>query len=96
MSRSVSATTWSPTAGERSERAVALIRERGYDVVGDVDSLLVPDDLPVAAAVGSVSDAELVDAAGDLVAGMLTDVRELSVGTAKRRARRSAKTAPTQ
>jgi hypothetical protein len=46
-------------------------------------------------AVDSVSDAELVDAAGDLVAAMLADVREMSVGTASRRARRSTKTAPT-
>lgn len=80
---------------QRSERAVALIRESGFDVVGDVDSLLVPDRMPPQRAVESVSDAELVDAAADLVAAMLTDVRELSVGTAKRRARRSARTAPT-
>ena len=78
----------------RSERAVALIRERGYDVVGDVDSLLVPADLPPQRAVESVTDAELVDAAGDLIADMLADVRELSVGTAKRRVRRPARTAP--
>ena len=79
----------------RSERAVRMIRRRGFDVVGDVDTLLVPDDLPVQRAVSSVSDAELVDAAGDLVAVMLADVRELSGGTTSRRARRSTKTAPT-
>lgn len=79
---------------QRSERAVRMIRRRGYDVVGDVDALLVPDDLPVQRVVSSVSDAELVDAAGDLVAVMLTDVRELSGGTTSRRARRSTKTAP--
>jgi hypothetical protein len=79
----------------RSQRAVRMIRRRGYDVVGDVDALLVPDDLPVQRAVDSVSDAELVDAAGNLVAVMLADVRELSGGTTSRRARRSTKTAPT-
>lgn len=79
----------------RSDRAVRMIRRRGFDVVGDVESLLVPDDLPVQRAASSVSDAELVDAAGALVAVMLADVRELSGGTTRRRARRSAKTAPT-
>ncbi|MCW2772677.1 MAG: hypothetical protein JWN91_1003 [Nocardioides sp.] len=80
---------------QRSERAVRLIRRRGYDVVGDLDALLVPDELPVQRLVSSVSDAELVDAAGNLVAVMLADVRELSGGTTSRRARRSTKTAPT-
>lgn len=61
----------------RSDRAVALIRERGYDVVGDVERLLVPDDLPDAPSPDKVSNAELVDAAAVLVAGMLTDVRAL-------------------
>lgn len=79
----------------RSERAVRLIRRRGYHVVGDVESLLVPDELPDHRPVTSVTEAELVDAAGGLVAVMLTDVRELSSGTAVRRARRSARTAPT-
>lgn len=79
----------------RSERAVRLIGRRGFHVVGDVDSLLVPADLPVQRSVSSVTDAELVDAAGELVAVMLADVRELSGGTTRRRARRSARTAPT-
>jgi hypothetical protein len=80
---------------QRSRRAVRLVRRRGYHVVGDVEALLVPDDLPVQRAVTSVTDAELLDAAGDLIAVMLADVRELSVGTTGRRARRSARTAPT-
>jgi hypothetical protein len=79
---------------QRSERAVRLIKRRGYDVVGEVETLLVPEDLPAQRAVDSVSDAELVDAAGDLVAAMLADVRELSGGTTSRRARHSTKTAP--
>lgn len=79
----------------RSRRAVRLVQRRGFHVVGDVESLLVPDDLPAQRPVTSVTDAELVDAAGDLIAVMLADVRELSVGTTGRRARRSARTAPT-
>jgi hypothetical protein len=79
----------------RSERAVNMIRRRGFDVVGDVDLLLVPDELPAHRPVSSVSDAELVDAAGELLAVMLADVRELSGGATSSRARRSARTAPT-
>lgn len=78
----------------RSERAVRLIRRRGFHVVGDVDALLVPEDLPAQRPVTSVTEAELVDAAGSLVAVMLADVREMSGGTATRRARRSARTEP--
>jgi hypothetical protein len=79
----------------RSERAVRLIQRRGYDVVGNLDTLLVPDDLPVQRPVASVTDAELVDAAGELVAVMLADVRDLTVGTTRRRARRATGPAPT-
>lgn len=61
---------------ERSRRAVDLIRERGFDVVGDLDSLLVPDQLPAQRDLGTVTDAELVDSATRLVAAMLSDVRE--------------------
>lgn len=61
----------------RAERAVALIRHRGYRVSGEVGSLLVPADLPPSRAVDAVTDAELVDAATALVAGMLADVRML-------------------
>lgn len=61
----------------RAERAVATIRREGYDVVGDTERLLVPDPVRSGRAPDTVSDAELVDAAGLLVAGMLADVREL-------------------
>lgn len=80
---------------ERSERAVRLIRRRGFHVVGDVETLLVPDEMPVQRSVESVTEAELVDAAGSLVAVMLADVRELSGGATGRRERRTAGTAPT-
>lgn len=61
----------------RSERAVARIRECGYHVVGDVERLLVPADLPPDPSPDKVTDADLVDAASALVAGMLSDVRAL-------------------
>ena len=78
----------------RAERAVRLIRRRGFDVVGDVESLLVPAELTAQRSVTSVTEAELVDAAGQLVAVMLADVREMSGGATGRRKRRSARTAP--
>jgi len=62
----------------RSRRAVRLIREWGLHVVGEVDSLLVPADLPALRSPESVTDIELIDAAGTLVADMLNDVREMS------------------
>lgn len=73
---------------QRSERAVQRIRERGFDVVGDVESLLVPDPLPLERAWNSVSDAELLEAASQLIADMVSDVRELSVSTHQAAARR--------
>jgi hypothetical protein len=62
----------------RSRRAVDLIRERGFHVVGDVDQLLVPDDLPAGRALGSVTDGELLDAATEVVGALLEDVREVT------------------
>ena len=65
---------------ERSERAVEMIRERGFHVVGDVESLLVPADLPALEHPDEVSDAALVEAATALVADMLADVRTMKRG----------------
>lgn len=62
---------------ERSRRAVSRIRESGYHVVGDVESLLVPEDLPALEHPDEVSDAALVEAATRLVAVMLDDVRTM-------------------
>ena len=61
----------------RSERAVGLIREHGYHVVGDVETLLVPSDLPDLPHPDEVSDATLLEAATSLVAVMLDDVRTM-------------------
>ncbi|MGZ8738777.1 MAG: hypothetical protein ACXWW7_16555 [Nocardioides sp.] len=62
---------------ERSERAVAAIREHGYHVVGDEESLLVPAALPVLPHPDEVDDATLLEAATSLVAVMLEDVRTM-------------------
>ena len=53
------------------------MREQGYDVVGELDSLLVPDQLPERRRPDSVTDAEVAQVAVELVATMLGDVRDL-------------------
>lgn len=65
---------------DRSRRAVAMIKRRGYDVVGDLDELLVPETLPLRRTREDVSEKELISAAGDLVAVMLAEVRDSSRG----------------
>lgn len=61
----------------RGKAAVGYIAEQGFDVVGELDSLLVPDDVPERRTPASVSDAEVAGVAVELVARMLHDVREL-------------------
>ncbi len=61
----------------RGRDAVAFVREQGYDVVGELDSLLVPDQLPERRRPESVTDAEVAQVAVELVATMLGDVRDL-------------------
>ena len=61
----------------RGREAVAFVREHGYDVVGELDNLLVPDKLPERRRPDSVTDAEVAQVAVELVATMLGDVRDL-------------------
>jgi hypothetical protein len=61
----------------RGRDAVAFVREQGYDVVGELDNLLVPDRLPERRRPDSVTDAEVAQVAVELVATMLGDVRDL-------------------
>ncbi len=64
----------------RADLALRLIERRGYHVVGDLDRLQVPEqpaDRPLAEA---VTDAELVEQAITLVAGLLADVRRVGRG----------------
>ena len=71
-------------ARRRGARAVAKIRAAAYDVIGEVDHLLVPDDLPPRRHPESVTEAEVADVALDLVATLLTDLqRRAERGTTK-------------
>jgi hypothetical protein len=70
---------------------VKTIRGRDFDVVGDVEDLLVPDELPERRTPESVTDAELAEAGVQTVAALLTDVRTLTqeARAAKAAARRA-------
>lgn len=61
----------------RGRSAVAYIAEQRFDVVGDLDSLLVPEDLPERRVPDSVGEDEVATVAVELVARMLHDVRHL-------------------
>ena len=61
----------------RAADAVAHIEATGYDVIGDVRDLLVPDDLPPRRSVDSVTEAEVAEVATALVGRMLHDVRRI-------------------
>ena len=65
---------------ERADRAVGIIRRRGYHVVGDVERLRVPEDLPDLPHPDHVSNRELVESATRLIAEMLADVRRIARG----------------
>ncbi len=61
----------------RGRAAVEHITSHGYDVVGDLSALLVPDDVPDRRTPASVTDGEVAQVAVELVATMLDDVRRL-------------------
>lgn len=63
---------------ERSARSVEMLRAGGYDVRGDLDSLIGRPLSPELRHPDEVSDAELLDAATRTIAGMLHDVRSLT------------------
>lgn len=62
----------------RGDRAVDEIAARRYDIVGDLEDLRTPSDVPERRHPDSVTDAELVEAASATIAAMLTDVRRLT------------------
>jgi hypothetical protein len=62
---------------ERGRAAVDYIAAQGFHVVGDLDSLLVPERLPVRRVPESVTDSEVAQVAVELAARMLHDVRDL-------------------
>jgi len=62
---------------ERGEAALAFLERHPVDVVGRLDLLRVPDELPARRTPSSVTDAEVADVATELVATLLDDVRSL-------------------
>jgi hypothetical protein len=62
---------------ERAVAAVAHIEAAGYDVIGDLRDLLVPDLLEPRRSVDSVTEAEVAEIATELVGRMLHDVRRI-------------------
>jgi hypothetical protein len=62
----------------RGEDAVRFVRESGFDVVGDLESLQVPAELAERRHPDSVTHREVADVALDLVADLLEDVRRLT------------------
>ena len=61
----------------RGESAVDYIAAQGFDVIGDLDALLVPEELPERRLPESVTDSEVAEVAVELAARMLHDVRDL-------------------
>jgi hypothetical protein len=61
----------------RADRAIRIIRNQGYDLVGDVEVLRVPAETANRRGTSEVSSDELVEAATTLVVAMLNDVRRL-------------------
>lgn len=61
----------------RGEAALAHLAETGVDVVGDVEALRVPAEVPPRRTPDTVTDAEVAAAATELVAVLLEDVRRL-------------------
>lgn len=62
---------------ERGRAALAYLAEHPVDVVGDATHLAVPDELPARRTPADVTDREVADAAAEVIAGLLGDVREL-------------------
>lgn len=74
----------------RGRAAVDYIAAEGFDVVGDLDALLVPEEVPPRRVPDSVTDAEVAQVSVELVARMLQDVRELRHGSRDLRAELAA------
>ncbi len=62
---------------ERAAAAIEHVRSAGYDVIGDLEDLRVPDELPPRRLVDSVTEGEVAEVATALAGRMLYDVREL-------------------
>ena len=62
----------------RGQRIADAVAAGGYDVIGDVADLQPPRELPDRRHPDDVADAELVSAAVEVLAAMMTDVRRLT------------------
>ena len=62
---------------ERGREAVEYIAAQAFDVIGDLDSLLVPEEIPTRRTPESVTDTEVAQVAVELAARLLHDVRDL-------------------
>lgn len=73
----------------RSEQMVQRLSSGGYHVVGDLEDLLVPADLPALRSPADVTEAEIADAATELLAELLLGIRstQLQLRSARRRQR---------
>jgi hypothetical protein len=60
---------------ERGEQMVARLRAAGYDVLGDLDDLRVPDELPPLRTPADVTAEELAAAAAGVIAALVRDRR---------------------
>ena len=63
---------------ERGDRVVDFVKTQGYDVIGDVEDLRTPADLPERRHPDTVTDSEMLAAATATIAAMMTDVRQLT------------------
>jgi hypothetical protein len=62
----------------RGERIADEVAAAGYHVIGDPEDLRPPHVVPERRHPDGVTDAELVDAAAEVIAAMMTDVRRLT------------------
>ena len=63
---------------DRGDRAVDFVVGQGYDVIGDVEDLRTPKEVPERRHPDSVTDTEIAEAAAATIAAMMTDVRQLT------------------
>lgn len=68
---------------ERGDRVVQFVTAQGYDVIGDVDDLRTPVELPERRHPDDVTDGEMLAAATATIAAMMTDVRRLTEARAE-------------
>lgn len=61
----------------RGDAAIDWLRDHAIDVVGDIEALRVPEDLPARRTPDSVTDAEVAATATELAAALLDEVRTL-------------------